>query len=308
MTDSPRSDKEERRQEKMLETPPTKRILDIPKEKIEIALEINPNAGLFMDENGTIKAINNFALRLFGYVKEEVVGLSVESLVPERYREKLRLRREAFFASPNTQKVGPSRDLMGLKKDGTEFPLEVGLSPCRTEDGPAMIATIVDISTCKELEEMIRRQQEDLMELSTPVIQLWSGILVLPVVGTLDSERSRVMMEQLLNELSTTGSGVAIVDISGVPTVDTLVAQHLMKTIDAAKLMGCECIISGIRPEIANTIVNLGIDLARVKTKSTMSRALADAFDVMGLKVVKKEHRGEERFYREGPRKREREY
>ena len=308
MTDSPRSDKEERRQEKMPETPPTKRILDIPKEKIEIALEINPNAGLFMDENGTIKAINNFALRLFGYVKEEVVGLSVESLVPERYREKLRLRREAFFASPNTQKVGPSRDLMGLKKDGTEFPLEVGLSPCRTEDGPAMIATIVDISTCKELEEMIRRQQEDLMELSTPVIQLWSGILVLPVVGTLDSERSRVMMEQLLNELSTTGSGVAIVDISGVPTVDTLVAQHLMKTIDAAKLMGCECIISGIRPEIANTIVNLGIDLARVKTKSTMSRALADAFDVMGLKVVKKEHRGEERFYREGPRKREREY
>src|SRR5690606_26058377 len=134
------------------------------------------------------------ALRLFGYVKEEVVGLRVESLVPDRYREKLRLRSEAFFASPNTQNVGPSRDLMGLKKDGTEFPLAVELTPCRTDDGPAMIATIVDISTCKELEEMIRRQQEDLMELSTPVIQLWSGILVLPVVGTLDSERSRVMM------------------------------------------------------------------------------------------------------------------
>jgi rsbT co-antagonist protein RsbR len=124
------------------------------------------------------------------------------------------------------------------------------------------------------------------MELSTPVIQLWEGILVLPIVGTLDSERSRIMVEQLLRALSSSGCFIAIIDISGVPTVDTLVAQHLMKAIDASRLMGAECIVSGIRPEIANTIVSLGLDLSRVKTKSTMSRALQDAFTSLNLKVV----------------------
>lgn len=149
------------------------------------------------------------------------------------------------------------------------------------------MATVVDITERKRLEELIKRQHEDLMELSTPVIHLWDGILVLPIVGTLDSERSRTMVEQLLGALADSGSSIAIVDISGVPTVDTLVAQHLMKAIDASRLMGAECIVSGIRPEIANTIVNLGLDLSRVKTRSSMSRALQDAFTMLNLKVVK---------------------
>ena len=125
-------------------------------------------------------------------------------------------------------------------------------------------------------EQVIVRQQQELLELSTPVVQLWDGILALPLIGTLDSARTQVVMESLLQKIVETGAAISIIDITGVPTVDTLVAQHLLKTVAAARLMGADCIISGIRPQIAQTIVHLGVDLTNVITKST----LADAFIV----------------------------
>jgi len=125
--------------------------------------------------------------------------------------------------------------------------------------------------------DVIGRQQAELLELSTPVVQLWEGILALPLVGTLDSSRTQVVMESLLQRIVDTGSEIAIIDITGVPTVDTLVAQHLMKTIAATRLMGADCIISGIRPQIAQTIVHLGVDLGEVTTKATLADALAAA-------------------------------
>ena len=125
-------------------------------------------------------------------------------------------------------------------------------------------------------EEIIQRQQADMLELSTPVVKLWEGILALPVIGTLDSRRTQVVMESLLERIVETSAEIAIIDITGVPTVDTLVAQHLIKTVNAARLMGTECIISGIRPQIAQTIVHLGVDLQGVVTKAT----LADAFQL----------------------------
>ena len=128
----------------------------------------------------------------------------------------------------------------------------------------------------KGREEVINRQSSEMLELSTPVVKLWDGILALPMIGTLDSSRTQVVMETLLERIVETGSEVAIIDITGVPTVDTLVAQHLMKTVAAARLMGVECIISGIRPQIAQTIVHLGVDLGGIITKAT----LADAFKV----------------------------
>src|SRR5262249_30911175 len=118
----------------------------------------------------------------------------------------------------------------------------------------------------KAREEVIDRQQQEMLELSTPVVQLWDGVLALPLIGTLDSARTQVVMENLLQKIVESGAGIAIIDITGVPTVDTLVAQHLLKTIAAARLMGAECIISGIRPQIAQTIVHLGVDLADVIT------------------------------------------
>src|ERR1043165_456250 len=130
----------------------------------------------------------------------------------------------------------------------------------------------------KGREEVILRQTDEITEISTPVIRVWDGILALPIIGTLDSARTQVVMENLLQEIVNTSSGIAILDISGVPAVDSLVAQHLLKTVSATRLMGAECISSGIRPEIAQTIVHLGIDLSGIVTKASLSNALSYAF------------------------------
>jgi rsbT co-antagonist protein RsbR len=136
-------------------------------------------------------------------------------------------------------------------------------------------------------EGLISRQQQELLELSTPVVKLWDGILALPIIGTLDSARTQVVMESLLQTVVATNSKYAIIDITGVPTVDTLVAQHLLKTITAARLMGAECIISGIRPQIAQTIVHLGINLEDVVTKAKLSDAFALALARSGRTVTR---------------------
>jgi rsbT co-antagonist protein RsbR len=136
-------------------------------------------------------------------------------------------------------------------------------------------------------EEVILRQQEELLELSTPVVKLWDGVLALPMIGTLDSQRTQVVMESLLQRIIDTGSEIAIIDITGVPTVDTLVAQHLLKTVTAIRLMGADCIISGIRPQIAQTIVHLGLDLGGIVTKANLADALALALKRSGLSVIK---------------------
>ncbi|RFC37481.1 MAG: rsbT co-antagonist protein RsbR [Candidatus Nitrotoga sp. SPKER] len=139
----------------------------------------------------------------------------------------------------------------------------------------------------KGREEIISRQQQEMLELSTPVVQLWEGILALPMIGTLDSSRTQVVMESLLQEIVDTGATIAILDITGVPTVDTLVAQHLLKTVAAARLMGADCIISGIRPQIAQTIVHLGVDLTSVITKATLADAFLVALERTKQKIVK---------------------
>ena len=135
-------------------------------------------------------------------------------------------------------------------------------------------------------EEIISRQQEEMLELSTPVVKLWEGILALPMIGTLDSARTQIVMESLLQRIVETGAEVAIIDITGVPTVDTLVAQHLIKTVTAARLMGADCIISGIRPQIAQTIVHLGVELGNVVTKANLADAFAVALQRRGLALT----------------------
>jgi rsbT co-antagonist protein RsbR len=137
----------------------------------------------------------------------------------------------------------------------------------------------------KTREDVIGRQQKEMFELSTPVVELWQGILGLPIIGTLDSKRSQQVMETLLNRLAETQSEVAVIDITGVPVMDTSTAQHLLKTVTATRLMGADCIISGIRPQIAQTIVHLGVNLGDVTTKASMAGALAVAFKRMGLAV-----------------------
>ncbi len=171
---------------------------------------------------------------------------------------------------------------------------EIKNDPAGLIDGSSRINRMMDqlgIITfetfIKGREEVILRQTDEITEISTPVIQVWEGILALPIIGTLDSARTQVVMENLLQQIVETESTIAILDISGVPAVDTLVAQHLIKTVAATRLMGAECIISGIRPEIAQTVVHLGIDLSNIITKATLASALKYSFSMLRLDVRK---------------------
>jgi rsbT co-antagonist protein RsbR len=170
-----------------------------------------------------------------------------------------------------------------LGKDGVAFGREAWTA---TE-----LLDILGLHTVKSFqksrEDIINRQQQEMLELSTPVVKLWEGVLALPMIGTLDSARTQIVMESLLQRIVETGSEIAIIDITGVPTVDTLVAQHLLKTVTAIRLMGADCIISGIRPQIAQTIVHLGVDLQGVTTKATLADALTLALKRSGFSVAK---------------------
>ncbi|RNI26879.1 STAS domain-containing protein [Rufibacter latericius] len=169
-------------------------------------------------------------------------------------------------------------------KDDTAVLYREIISMNKIMDSLSLITTETYI---KGREEVILRQTNEMSEISTPVIRVWEGILALPIIGTLDSARTQVVMEALLEEIVATGSRIAILDISGVPTVDSLVAQHLIKTVSAARLMGAECIISGIRAEIAQTIVHLGIDLTNIYTKATLASALKMSFSMLNIQVSK---------------------
>ncbi|MCU0117489.1 STAS domain-containing protein [Pseudomonas sp. B2M1-30] len=205
------------------------------------------------------------------------------------------------------EKLSQSRALLGQDSQQTaafifafKGPLFAVLQE-RYKDDPALLAEqLWEISELldafamhtiktyqKTREAVIKRQQEELLELSTPVVKLWDGVLALPMIGTLDSQRSQVVMESLLQRIVDTGAEIAIIDITGVPTVDTLVAQHLLKTVTAIRLMGAECIISGVRPQIAQTIVHLGLDLQGVITKANLADALKLALTRLGVNLTK---------------------
>ena len=169
---------------------------------------------------------------------------------------------------------------------------ELGKDPAKLADEIWSLTLLIDALGLyvtelaqKNRDQVITRQQQELLELSTPVVELWDGVLAVPLIGTLDSERTQVVMESLLERIVTSRAEIAIIDITGVPTVDTLVAQHLIKTVSAARLMGADCIISGIRPQIAQTIVHLGLEL-NVISKATMADAFALALRRSGKMVV----------------------
>ena len=205
---------------------------------------------------------------------------------------------EALSASRAAQGAtagSTSRLILALKT-----PLFSALQKALANDAPALVVAIMDVSSKldamaqwtadayqRSREELISRQQQELLELSTPVIKLWDGVLAVPMIGTLDSNRTQLVMEALLQRIVETESELAIIDITGVPTVDTLVAQHLLKTVTAIRLMGADCIISGIRPQIAQTIVHLGIDLQSVTSKATLADALALAMKRVGYSFTK---------------------
>ena len=187
-----------------------------------------------------------------------------------------------------------SRFVMAVKRPLFDALQRTGSDPARVTAAIWAISSLVDTMAQHTVtlyqhtrEQIIQRQQQDMLELSTPVVKLWDGVLAVPMIGALDSNRTQLVMESLLQRIVETGSQIAIMDITGVPTVDTLVAQHLMKTVTAIRLMGADCIISGVRPQIAQTIVHLGIDLQGITTKASLADALALAMKRTGHVVTR---------------------
>jgi PAS domain S-box-containing protein len=247
-------------------------------------------AVVMLDPTGHVASWNAGAERFLGYRAEEIIGKHFSCSYPPEAIERGRPDQELKTAA----KEGRSEDEgWRLRKDGKQFWANVIVSALRDKDGTLRGFSKVtrDLTERKQAEEKIQQQSREIMELSTPVMQVWQGVVVAPLIGSLDSNRTQQFMERLLERIVETNSPVALVDITGVPMIDTQTAQHLIETISAVRLLGAQVVLTGVRPAIAQTLVHLGIDLSGITTRSSLSAGLLVAMDILNLKVVRKNDR-----------------
>jgi PAS domain S-box-containing protein len=244
-----------------------------------------------LDPKGIVTTWNQGAERIKGYKADEIIGKHFSCFYPQ---DKI----QAGFPEQElraAEKDGRFEDEgWRVRKDGEQFQANVIVTALRDEQGKLIGFGKMtrDLTAQKRAEETIAQQSQEILDISTPVIQVWDGVLAAPLIGTLDSGRTQQFMERLLHRIVETNSPVALVDITGVPTIDTETAQHLIETVTAVRMLGAQVVLTGVRPALAQTLVHLGTDLSGILTRSSMSSGLRVALELLGLHVVSKNGRG----------------
>ncbi len=243
---------------------------------------------ILLDPQGKVLTWSDSAERLKGWKAGEIIGQHFSKFYPPEDNQKNKTEMELKVAA----ETGRYEDEgWRVRKDGSRFWANVVITPLRDRDGNlrAFGKVIRDLTERRNIEEKIRKQAQEILEMATvPVVQVWEGIVLVPLIGTLDSHRTQQLMERLLHRVTETSSPVALLDITGVPAIDTQTAQHLIETISAVRLLGAEVVLTGVRPVIAQTLVHLGIDLSNVNTRSSLAAGLRMALDLIEMKVVSK--------------------
>lgn len=242
---------------------------------------------IILDPTGHVVSWNAGAERFKGYRAEEIIGKDFSIFYTAEDVKRGMPEQELNIAAKEGRYEGNG---WRVRKDGKQFWANVIISTLRTPDGTLQGYSKItrDLTESKQAEEQIQQQSREIMDLSTPVMQVWQGVVAAPLIGSLDSNRTQQFMERLLERVVETNSPVALVDIMGVPTIDTQTAQHLIETISAVRLLGAQVILTGVRPAIAQTLVHLGIDLSGIITRASLASGLQVAFDILKLQVVSK--------------------
>lgn len=246
---------------------------------------IKDYAIVILDPGGHVVSWNEGAERIKGYAAAEIVGKHISCFYPEEAIQRGWPEHELNVAATEGRFEDEG---WRVRKDGVRFWANVIITPLKDAEGRLVgfVKMTRDLTDRKQLEDKIRKQAEEILEVSTPVVQLWEGVIAAPLIGTLDSLRTQQFMEKLLERVVATNSPVAVVDITGVPTIDTQTAQHLIETVSAVRLLGTQVILTGVRPAIAQALVHLGIDLSDITTRSSLAAGLRVALDLLELQVV----------------------
>ncbi|MBT3766855.1 MAG: PAS domain S-box protein [Rhodospirillaceae bacterium] len=242
-----------------------------------------------INEQGTIEKANPAIEELFGYSVEEVIGQNVKLLMPQRYSREHDGYLHNYLTTNIPKIIGTGRTVEGRRKDGTEFPIDLSISEIEVDGSRKFVAIIRDVSERKEAEALIEAQQRSLLELSTPAIQLMSGIVLMPLIGAIDGDRATEMITRLLETIAECQANVAILDVTGVPVIDTDVARHLLKAVAAAKMLGSDVILTGMKPTGAQTLVQLGVDLSQVTTKGSLRSGVEEALRLQGVRMTREQ-------------------
>jgi len=259
----------------------------LDKEYLSTIIEHVVDGIVTIDETGTIETVNLAMEDMFGYSAEEMTGQNVKLLMPQRYANEHDGYLNNYITTNIPKIIGTGREVEGRRRDGTEFPIDLSVSEIEVSGKRRFVGILRDISERKEAEATIEAQQRSLLELSTPAIQFMNGVVLMPLVGAIDAERATQLITRLLETVSECEANVTILDVTGVPVIDTDVARHLLKAVAAARMLGSEVILTGIKPSGAQTLVQLGVDLSQVTTKGSLKTGVEEALRLQGVRLMR---------------------